>query len=56
MTKLIIKVIGIGIFTAFDLSYAEKISDNTKSFYALSADNINGESISMNTFKEKKYW
>ena len=54
MTKLIIIVIGIGIFTAFNLSYAEEIPDNAKSFYALSADNINGESISMNTFKDKK--
>ena len=54
MTKLIIIVIGIGIFTAFNLSYAEGILDNAKSFYALSADNINGESISMNTFKDKK--
>ena len=54
MTKLIIIVIGIGIFTAFNLSYAEEISDNAKSFYALSAENINGEAISMNTFKDKK--
>ena len=36
------------------MSYAEGISDNDKSFYALSAENINGELISMNTFKDKK--
>ena len=54
LTKLILIITGTGIFTAFNLSYAEGISDNAKSFYALSADNINGESISMNTFKNKK--
>jgi len=54
LTKLILIITGTGIFTAFNLSYAEGISDNAKSFYALSADNINGESISMNTFKDKK--
>ena len=54
LTKLIIIITGIGLFTVFNLSYAEEISDNAKSFYALSADNINGESISMNTFKDKK--
>ena len=54
LTKLILIITGTGIFTAFNLSYAEEISDNAKSFYALSADNINGESISMNTFKDKK--
>ena len=53
-TKLILIITGIGFFTAFNLSYAEEISDNVKSFYDLSADNINGESISMNTFKDKK--
>ena len=54
LTKFVLIITGIGIFTAFNLSYAEEISDNAKSFYALSADNINGESISMNTFKDKK--
>ena len=54
LTKRILIITGMGIFIAFNLSYAEEISDNTKSFYALSAENINGESISMNTFKDKK--
>ena len=54
MTKLILIITGIGIFTVFNLSYAEGISVNDKSFYALSAENINGEVINMNTFKDKK--
>ena len=54
MTKLILIITGIGIFTEFNLSCAEGILDNKNSFYALSADNINGEPISMNTFKDKK--
>ena len=54
LSKLIIIITGIGIFTEFSLSRAEGMSDNAKSFYALSADNINGESISMNIFKDKK--
>ena len=54
MTKLILIITGIGISAEFNLSCTEGISDNTKSFYALSADNINGESISMDTFKDKK--
>ena len=54
LTKLILIITGTGIFTEFNLSCAEGISDNAKSFYALSADNINGEAISMNTFKDKK--
>ena len=53
-TKLTLIIAGIGIFTEFNLSCAEGISDNAKSFYDLSADNINGEPISMNTFKDKK--
>ena len=53
-TKLILIIAGIGIFAEFNLSCAERISDNAKSFYALSAENINGEAISMNTFKDKK--
>jgi len=54
LTKRILIITGMGIFIAFNLSYSDEISDNTKSFYALSAENINGESISMNTFKDKK--
>ena len=54
LTKLIIIIIGIGIFTEFNFSCAEIKSVNDKSFYALIADNINGEAISMNTFKGKK--
>ena len=54
LTKFIIKITRMGIFILFNLSCAEGISDNAKSFYALSADNINGELISMNTFKDKK--
>ena len=54
LTKFVLIIIGIGIFTEFNLSCAEGISDNAKSFYDLSADNINGEPISMNTFKDKK--
>lgn len=54
LTKLILIITGIGIFIEFNLSCAEGILDNKNSFYALSADNINGEAISMNTFKDKK--
>ena len=53
-TKLILIIAGIGIFTVFNLSSAEKISDNAKSFYALSAEDINGEIISMGAYKGKK--
>ena len=53
-TKLILIIAGIGIFTVFNLSSAEKISDNAKSFYALSAEDINGEIISMDAYKGKK--
>ena len=54
LTKLILIITGIGIFIEFNLSCAKGILDNKNSFYALSADNINGEAISMNTFKDKK--
>ena len=54
LTKLVLIIIEIGIFTEFNLSCAEGISDNAKSFYALSANNISGEPISMNTFKDRK--
>ena len=50
----ILLIAGIGIFTIFTLSAAEKISGRTKSFYDLSAEDINGEIISMNTYKGKK--
>ena len=53
-TQSILLIAGIGIFTIFTLSAAEKISDRTKSFYDLSAEDINGEIISMNTYKGKK--
>jgi glutathione peroxidase len=54
LNKLILLILGIGIFIVFNLSSAEGISDNSKSFYALSAEDINGEVISMNTYKGKK--
>ncbi|HCN25261.1 MAG TPA: glutathione peroxidase [Candidatus Marinimicrobia bacterium] len=54
LNKLIILLIGIGIFTVFNLNSAEKTPDIPKSFYALSAENINGEIISMETYKGKK--
>jgi len=54
LTKLILIIAGIGTFTVFNLSSAEKISDNAKSFYALSAEDINGEIISMDAYKGKK--
>ena len=54
LDKLILLILGIGIFIVFNLSSAEEISDNSKSFYALSAEDINGEVISMNTYKGKK--
>ena len=54
LDKLILLILGIGIFIVFNLSSAEGISDNSKSFYALSAEDINGEVISMNTYKGKK--
>jgi len=54
MTKLILIITRIGLFTVFNLSYAEGMSVNDKSFYALSAENISGEVINMNTFKDKK--
>ena len=53
-TQSILLIAGIGISTIFTLSAAEKISDRTKSFYDLSAEDINGEIISMNTYKGKK--
>ena len=54
LNKLILLILGIGIFTVFNLGSAEEISDNSKSFYALSAEDINGEVISMNAYKGKK--
>ncbi len=49
-TRLTLIIAGISIFTEYKVNCAEEISDNKNSFYALSADNINGETISMNTF------
>ena len=54
LNKLILLILSSGIFIVFSLSSAEEISDNSKSFYALSAEDINGEVISMNTYKGKK--
>ena len=54
LDKLILLILGIGIFIVFNISFAEEISDNSKSFYALSAEDINGEVISMNAYKGKK--
>ena len=54
LNKLILLILSSGIFMVFSLSSAEEISDNSKSFYALSAEDINGEVISMNTYKGKK--
>jgi len=53
-TKHIFLITTIGIFTVFNLSSAEITSDNSKSFYSLSAEDINGEIISMDTYKGKK--
>ena len=53
-TKLFLLIAGIGIFTVFNLNSSEKIPDIPKSFYALSAEDINGEIISMSSFKGKK--
>ena len=53
-TRLTLIITGIGLFTEYNLNCAEEISDNKNSFYALSADNINGEPVSMDTFKDKK--
>ena len=53
-TKLFLLIAGIGIFTVFNLNSSEKIPDIPKSFYALSAEDINGEVISMSSFKGKK--
>ena len=53
-TKLFLLIAGIGIFTVFNLNSSEKIPDIPKSFYALSAEDINGEVISMSFFKGKK--
>ena len=53
-TKLTLIIAGPGIFTEYNLNSAEEILHNKNSFYALSADNINGKPISMNTFKDKK--
>ncbi len=53
-TKLTLIIAGIGIFTEFNLNSAEKASENSKSFYALSAENINGEIISMSAYTGKK--
>ena len=52
--KLILLILSSCIFIVFILSSAEEISDNSKSFYALSAEDINGEVIIMNTYKGKK--
>ena len=54
LNKLIILLIGIGIFTVFNLNSAEKTPDIPKSFYAYSAEDINGEVISMSEYKGKK--
>ena len=54
ISKFIILIIGIGIFTVFNLNSSEKIPDIPKSFYALSAEDINGAIISMSSFKGKK--
>ena len=54
LNKLILLILSSGIFIVFSLISAEEISDNSKSFYALSAEDINGEVISMNTYKGKK--
>ena len=53
-TKLFLLIAGIGIFTVFNLNSSEKIPDIPKSFYAYSAEDINGEVISMSSFKGKK--
>ena len=53
-TKLFLLIAGIGIFTVFNLNSSEKIPDIPKSFYALSAEDINGVIISMSSFKGKK--
>ena len=53
-TKLFLLIAGTGIFTVFNLNSSEKIPDIPKSFYALSAEDINGEVISMSSFKGKK--
>ena len=53
-TKLFLLIAGIGIFTVFNLNSSEKIPDIPKSFYALSAEDINGAIISMSSFKGKK--
>ena len=54
ISKFIILIIGIGIFTVFNLNSSEKIPDIPKSFYAYSAEDINGEVISMSEYKGKK--
>jgi len=54
ISKFIILIIGIGIFTVFNLNSSEKIPDIPKSFYAHSAEDINGAIISMSSFKGKK--
>ena len=54
ISKFIILIIGIGIFTVFNLNSSEKIPDIPKSFYAYSAEDINGEVISMSEYKDKK--
>ena len=54
ISKFIILIIGIGIFTVFNLNSSEKIPDIPKSFYAYSAEDINGAIISMSSFKGKK--
>ena len=54
ISKFIILIIGIVIFTVFNLNSSEKIPDIPKSFYAYSAEDINGEVISMSEYKGKK--
>ena len=54
LNKLIILLIGIGIFTVFNLNSAEESSASMRSFYDYEAENINGENISMSTYKGKK--
>jgi glutathione peroxidase len=54
LNKLIILLIGIGIFTVFNLNSTEESSASMRSFYDYEAENINGENISMSTYKGKK--
>ena len=53
-TIAILIIAGIGPFTLFILNAAEELSAPTHSFYEYEAEDINGEIISMNTYKGKK--